>query len=449
VKISDRELKRTMRRVFGVDRFRPGQAEVVRAVMAGRDTVAIMPTGSGKSLCYQLPGLHLHGTTVVVSPLISLMKDQTDKLADMGIDASQVNSARPARENAETVLAIRNQQSEFVLATPERLADPAFLDTLAHNHIDFVVVDEAHCVSQWGHDFRPAFLQIKDALVRLGRPPVLALTATATADVVADIVTSLDLRDPAIVNTGIYRPNLHLSVMRTPSDGEKRMRLVDVLAREEGAGIVYASSIKEVQTVHDELRVAGVQAGMYHGRLAPRVRHETQEAFMRGQLHAMVATNAFGMGIDKPDIRFVIHYNIPGSLEAYYQEVGRAGRDGQTARGILFFRLEDRRIHRYFIGGRYRGVKTRLARRDMDPAERDAQLRAYEERRSVDEAKLERMMLYGQSATCRWRTLLEYFGDEIEPGFQCGTCDNCVTPLEEQLGVTSHEGTKNHEVPWR
>jgi ATP-dependent DNA helicase RecQ len=402
--------------------------------MEGRDAVAIMPTGSGKSLCYQLPGLHLRGTTVVVSPLISLMKDQTDKLATRGIDVAQVNSALPVRVANEAVDSIRQRRSEFVIATPERLSDPEFLQALSRNHIDFVVVDEAHCVSQWGHDFRPAFLEIKTALDTLGRPPVLALTATATPDVVADIVSGLGLREPTIINTGIYRPNLGLSVVRTASDTDKRMQLIDLIAHAGGTGIVYVSSVKEAQAVHDELKVGGFAVAMYHGRLAAGTRRDTQEAFMRGDLQAMIATNAFGMGIDKPDIRFVVHYNVPGSLEAYYQEVGRAGRDGAPARGVLFFKLEDRRIHRYFIGRKYSGVKTRLARKAIDAAERDATLREYEARRANDEEKLERMMLYGQSAACRWKLLLDYFGEaDVDPDFRCGTCDNCMHPLEEQL----------------
>ena len=423
-----------MRRVFGVNQFRPGQEQVIRAVIDGRDAVAIMPTGSGKSLCYQLPGLHLRGTTIVVSPLISLMKDQTDKLSSRGIDAAQMNSALPARVASQAVESIRKRESEFVLVTPERLVKPEFLVTLAGNHVDFVVVDEAHCVSQWGHDFRPAYLGIRDVLAALGHPPVLALTATATASVVTDIVSSLGLRDPQIINTGIYRPNLHLSVLRTPSDDDKRMQLVDLLRSVDGTGIVYTSSIKEAQAVHDELRVAGLAVGLYHGSLASGARHETQETFMSGAFKAMVATNAFGMGIDKPDIRFVVHFNVPGSLESYYQEVGRAGRDGAPARGVLLFRLEDRRIHRYFIGGRYRGIKTRLERKEMEPGDRDEQLRAYEKRRSNDEEKLERTMLYGQSAVCRWRTLLDYFEDaDADPDFRCGSCDNCVNPLEGQI----------------
>jgi ATP-dependent DNA helicase RecQ len=426
------KLTKTMRQVFGVDAFRPGQEEVVHSIISGRDTLAVMPTGAGKSLCYQLPGLQLKGTTVVVSPLISLMKDQTDKLAAMGIDASQVNSAMPASEAGASLDRIRDQRADFILTTPERLENAEFVATILNNPIDFIVVDEAHCVSQWGHDFRPAFLGLRAVIEKLGHPPVLALTATATPDVMDDIVHSLGLRDPAVVNTGIYRPNLHLAIARTPNDNEKRMRLVELLRDTDGIGIVYAASIKQVESVHEELQALGFAVGKYHGRLAARARRDTQEAFMAGELKAMVATNAFGMGIDKQDIRFVVHYSLPGSLESYYQEAGRAGRDGKASSCVLLFQLEDRRIHRYFIGSRYRGVKTRLARRDMPNAERAAQLEQYEARRRNDEEKLERMMLYGQSAGCRWRTLLEYFhaDDAGDEAFRCGTCDNCVRPPE-------------------
>src|SRR2546423_2251287 len=218
VTISTRNLERTMRRVFGVDRFRPGQEDVVRSILGRRDTLAIMPTGSGKSLCYQLPGLHLHGTTVVVSPLISLMKDQTDKLSELGIDASQVNSALTTREASASIDAIRTQSAEFVLTTPERLAnDPEFVMTLARHTIDFVVVDEAHCVSQSGHDFRPAYLELHNAIQRLGHPPVLALTATATEQAIGDIVHALALREPNVVNTGIFRANPELRLVRPAS----------------------------------------------------------------------------------------------------------------------------------------------------------------------------------------------------------------------------------------
>jgi ATP-dependent DNA helicase RecQ len=326
-------LRRTLRRTFGFRTLREGQEEVIRSIVEGKDTLAIMPTGAGKSLCYQLPGTELPGTTVVVSPLISLMKDQVDKLHELGIDAVQVNSTLTPREESQVLEEIRRNQREFVFVTPERLAQPEFLETLRRNPIDVFVIDEAHCVSQWGHDFRPDYLRLREAIEALGNPPVLALTATATPDVVEDILRQLGREEMEVVDTGIYRENLRFEVIPCRGDGMKRTHLARLIGEIEGTGIVYTSTIRDCEELTEHLEGLGFRVARYHGRLGARERKATQDRFMAGELDAIVATNAFGMGIDKPDIRFVIHYNLPGSLESYYQEAGRAGRDGEPARG--------------------------------------------------------------------------------------------------------------------
>jgi ATP-dependent DNA helicase RecQ len=477
-----------MRGTFRHTAFRPGQEDVINAVVSGRDTVAVMPTGAGKSLCYQLPALHLPGTTVVVSPLIALMKDQTDKLNELGVTARQVNSSLTDSETAAVLDEIRAGAVEFVFATPERLEDPAFLAVLRPLTVDLFVVDEAHCVSEWGHDFRPAFLSLGAAVKTLGSPPVLALTATATARVLDDIVRLIGMRDPATFNLGVYRPNLHYVVHHTATEMAKQRRLVTLLHETPGTGIVYVATVKHCHDVARVLEAEGFTAPMYHGRLAARTRRETQDRFMAGDLKAIVATNAFGMGIDKPDIRFVVHYDMPGSLESYYQESGRAGRDGDPSECALLYRLEDRRTHQFFMGGKYPGAEAITAVREAlahgDAATRPATLgeiqeRAasvakskvrsvlsmmkelglvresrgarftltgadiaagkldeiadlYAQRQDADREKLERMALYAQSAQCRWKLLLEYFG-EAEDFDRCERCDNCTSPPEEQF----------------
>lgn len=476
-----------MRGTFGLDEFRPGQEAVIGSIVAGRDTVAVMPTGAGKSLCYQLPALHLPGITLVVSPLIALMKDQTDKLQALGVRARQVNSAIDAGELAGAIDAIDKGDVEFVFATPERLEDPAFIELLRQHHVDLFVVDEAHCLSEWGHDFRPAFLGLGAAIRAVGAPPVLALTATATERVLDDISRQLGLRNPQTFNLGIYRPNLHYEVRRTASDAAKGQNLVDILRSLEGHGIVYCATVKTCEAVSRILEGEGIAAEKYHGRIGAARRRDVQDRFMADELKAIVATNAFGMGIDKPDIRFVVHYDMPGSLEAYYQESGRAGRDGAPASCILLYRIEDRRTHQFFMGGRYpnaediiavrdalvalnggdqavplsavqahavntaksrarsvltvmkeagivrelRGSRFRLIRSAADGGRFEEVARAYAERKDADRAKLERMTGYAQSAMCRWRLLLDYFAepDGIE---RCGECDNCRNPLDEQ-----------------
>ncbi|MFL6202855.1 MAG: RecQ family ATP-dependent DNA helicase [Thermoanaerobaculia bacterium] len=478
-------LRRTLRRTFGFRALREGQEEVIRSILAGRDTLAIMPTGAGKSLCYQLPG-----TTVVVSPLISLMKDQVDKLQELGIDAAQVNSTLTASEESAVLEEISKEQREFVFVTPERVTQPEFLEKLKTNKIDVFVIDEAHCISQWGHDFRPSYLHLRGVVEALGNPPVLALTATATPEVVDDIRRQLGREEMEVVDIGVYRENLRLEVIPAPREDSKRTTLARLLGEVEGTGIVYVSTIKDCEAITEYLQSLGFDAVRYHGRLGARERKRNQDRFMAGNLKVIVATNAFGMGIDKPDIRFVIHYNLPGSLESYYQEAGRAGRDGEPARCILLYQPEDKNTQIFFLNGRYpkqehfvavykaleklgaerreiaagevpkraAGVAQakvkvvlatmkdlemvaepepglyRLLRGGFSAEELDEMAGRYEKRAEADRDKLRRMVLYAQTALCRWKAILDYFGQELGSDFQgdrCGHCDNCSRPIRE------------------
>jgi ATP-dependent DNA helicase RecQ len=339
---------------FDIESFRPGQALAIRNVVAGIDTLAIMPTGAGKSLCYQLPALELDGVTLVVSPLIALMKDQHDKLELLGIDVLRLDSTLSPRDEQTALARLSDGRPCIAYVTPERLGEPRFRERLAGVDVALFVVDEAHCISQWGHDFRPAYLGLGDAVRALGKPPVLALTATAPSKVKDDILAQLGIADASVIDIGLDRPNLRYHVFKASSERKKQQLLLRLLDRQQGCGIIYAATVKTVDALADFLAEHGVECGRYHGRMRSKERERVQSAFMdRSTPRIMVATNAFGLGVDKQDIRFVIHYNFPGSLESYYQEAGRAGRDGRAANCVLLYQPEDKRIQSFFLGGRY------------------------------------------------------------------------------------------------
>jgi ATP-dependent DNA helicase RecQ len=472
-------VERLARQRFGIEGFRPGQRELLRAVLEGEDVLGILPTGAGKSLCYQLPALFFPKPVVVVSPLISLMQDQHEKLTDYRIDAEKVNSTLTASEEREAAEDIRAGEPEIVFVTPERLEKAEYLRVLVEGGVSLFVVDEAHCVSHWGHDFRPAYLGIRDAVRALGQPPVLALTATAPPRVVDDILTELGIPGAKVINAGIERPNLIFEVVSTVTDDAKRAFLLRLLEETAGGGIVYVATVREAEELAGWLGRQGVAAQRYHGRVPTRQREEIQREFMADAFRVIVATNAFGLGIDKPDVRFVVHYHFPDSVEAYYQEAGRAGRDGAPARAVLLYRVEDRAIQSYFVGRKYprpaesravweavkaldarrsepgvtvaavavatglpeRKVRVVLAhlartgvverragglRRLKDFAsgpELEAFLGAYEARRQRDRERLAEMMRYAQTTECRVRFIARYFGEPTEQ--DCGRCDSC------------------------
>ncbi len=478
------ELTRALQERFGFRRFRPGQRQAVESAIRGRDTLVLMPTGSGKSLCFQLPALELPGTTIVVSPLIALMKDQADALRRRGIRVAVVNSTLTPREEAEVLAEIAANRVEFVYTTPERMGRPDFRALLRSlDRIDLFVVDEAHCISQWGHDFRPEYLALGRAIEELGHPPVLALTATATRDVIDDILEQLDIPDAEVVDTGFYRPNLFLEVVTLSDESERRALLARLLEKNQtiGSGIVYTATVKAVRELTEMLVGLGLSVAPYHGRMKAADRIVNQDRFMRGEVLVMVATNAFGLGIDKPDIRYVIHHHMPGTIEAYYQEFGRAGRDGRPARCTLLYRPEDQRLQRFFQSGRFldgqdlvnahhalkrlskgpkppnlkelqaisplpksrlkvalallihkrvvgevEGRRFVLLQPDVSPDEMERLAGVYRERHERELLNAQRMVEYAETRNCRWSNLLDDFDQPDElPGDRCGHCDRC------------------------
>jgi ATP-dependent DNA helicase RecQ len=360
VAVAALDVRTALRDQFGFQRFHPGQEEVISRVMAGHDTLAILATGAGKSLCYQLPAIVLPGTTIVVSPLIALMKDQIDMLRERGLaNVVALNSTLSEDQEAAAIAKIATGAMKIVFVTPEKLEDDAFVATLQDLKIPLFVVDEAHCISAWGHDFRPAYLNLGRVITQLGKPTVLALTATATPAVREDILIQLGIPTVKPIVKGFDRPNLRYEVKRADSEAAKLRILKDLFETGlEGTGIIYTATIKnalEVQRyLHDYL---SLPAAVYHSKLQKQDRVSVHELFMQEDIRAVVATNAFGLGIDKPNIRFVVHYDLPGSVEAYTQEAGRAGRDGDLSRCILLYRMSDTRVQNYFLTGKYPDVE--------------------------------------------------------------------------------------------
>lgn len=470
------DIARLARESLGFESLRPGQEEAVRAILEGHDVLVVQPTGSGKSAIYQIAGLAIEGSTVIVSPLIALQKDQVDSIAEAdAADAVAVNSSARISEIRERLKQVEQGKIEYIFLAPEQLRKKETLENLKKAQVSLFVVDEAHCISEWGHDFRPDFLRLAHVVEALKHPRVVALTATATPRVREEIVERLGMRRAKVFVQGFDRPNIYLRVDRFETEAQKREALVHRARWADKPGIIYTGTRKAAQEIMASLAEEGMSALYYHGGMKPKERHEAQERFMAGDADVMVATNAFGMGIDKADVRFVYHYDPADSLEAYYQEVGRAGRDGEKAEAVLFYRRQDIGAQSFKTseGKIERQTLKELAERileteePVDPAEvgkqvglsarktlsalqrledagatatlpngdvvaaesadagRAAETAAEEQekRRQGKKDRLEMMRAYAETSECRRAVLLRYLGDEFEG--PCGFCDNC------------------------
>ncbi|MFJ7299695.1 RecQ family ATP-dependent DNA helicase [Streptomyces sp. NPDC099088] len=476
-----RRLRRCAREVFGWERLRPSQLAAMTAVMEGRDTIVVMPTGAGKSAVYQVPGVLLEGPTVVVSPLIALQRDQVAALARIeGSDASAVNSAQRARDNEAVWERVREGSLDFLFVSPEQLAKDEVVEQIAAASPALMVVDEAHCVSSWGYDFRPDYLSLSHVRERIGRPPLLALTASAAAPVRADIVERLGMRDAHEVVAGFDRRNITLEVVRHRENAGKRQWVVERAAAEAKPGIVYVGTRREAEQYAEELSALGFDSSPYHAGLSAAERSRTHDRFQEGELDVVVATSAFGMGIDKPNIRFVLHASVPGSLDSYYQEIGRAGRDGKPSTAILAYRPEDLGVQRFRTGAHpdpevlgglidavreQQGPVTATALRErtglsqtpltsmlhlleeagavttekrggvraVPGARRDVcvreAVRIATARVDLERSRVEMMRAYAETNGCRRRHMLGYFGETLAEG-DCAGCDTCARTQE-------------------
>ncbi len=409
-------LYQTLKHYFGYDTLRPGQQDLMEGILNGSDVLGIMPTGAGKSLCYQVPALMLPGITIVISPLISLMSDQVKALNQAGVHAAYINSSLTENQIRAALLYAAQGQYKIIYVAPERLNTMRFLDFACRADISMVTVDEAHCISQWGQDFRPSYLEIADFLARLPRRPVVsAFTATATERVKQDITGSLHLQNPVTVVTGFDRPNLFFRVVKRKGGKETDNSILNYVKRhEDESGIIYCATKKNVDSVCELLLQHGILAGRYHAGLSLEERKESQDDFTYDRIRVMVATNAFGMGIDKSNVRYVLHYNMPQSLEYYYQEAGRAGRDGEEAECVLFFSKQDIMINKRLLD--YKATEGGYT--SGDPA-----VRANEQR------KLNQMIHYCETDECLRQYILNYFGDRSP--CTCEKCSNCVVPEDE------------------